>query len=105
MATTKKKKTKLKRNPNLKTLLLAEKLGLGTGRITLDNKIANIARKLQKKERDLNNPNEMKGLFMDDKRAVKHINALVKADRAKRKEKKSTKLKKDGKYTYVKSPK
>jgi hypothetical protein len=105
MATTKKKKTKLKRNPILKTLLLAEKLGLGTGSITLDNKIANIARKLQKKERDLNNPNEMKGLFMDDKRAVKHINALVKADRAKRKEKKSTKLKKDGKYTYVKSPK
>ena len=100
-----KKKTKLKRNPILKTLLLAEKLGLGTGSITLDNKIANIARKLQKKERDLNNPNEMKGLFMDDKRAVKHINALVKADKAKRKEKKSTKLKKDGKYTYVKSPK
>jgi len=96
------KKTKLKQNPILKTLLLAEKLGLGTGSITLDNKIANIARKLQKKERDLNNPNEMKGLFMDDKRAVKHINALVKADRAKRKEKKSTntKLKKDGKYSY-----
>jgi len=96
------KKTKLKQNPILKTLLLAEKLGLGTGSITLDNKIANIARKLQKKERDLNNPNEMKGLFMDDKRAVKHINALVKADRAKRKEKKSTntKLKKDGKYAY-----
>ena len=41
----------------------------------------------------------------DIKRAVKHINALVKADKAKRKEKKSTKLKKDGKYTYVKSPK
>ncbi len=95
-----KKKTKLKQNPILKTLLLAEKLGLGTGSITLDNKIANIARKLQKKERDLNNPNEMKGLFMDDKRAVKHINALVKADRAKREEKKSTKLKKDGKYAY-----
>ena len=95
-----KKKTKLKQNPILKTLLLAEKLGLGTGSITLDNKIANIARKLQKKERDLNNPNEMKGLFMDDKRAVKHINALVKADRAKREEKKSTKLKKDEKYAY-----
>ena len=43
------KKTKLKRNPILKTLLLAEKLELGTGSTTLDNKIANIARKLQKK--------------------------------------------------------
>ena len=105
MTTTKKKKTKIKRHPVLKTLLLAEKLELSTGSTTLNNKIANIARKLQKKERDLNNPNEMKGLFMDDKRAVKHIKALVDAEKAKNKKKKSTKLKKDGKYTYVKSPK
>ena len=95
-----KKKTKLKRNPVLKALLLAEKLELSTGSTTLNNKIANIARKLQKKERDLNNPNEMKGLFMDDKRAVKHIKALVDAEKAKSKNKKSTKLKKGGKYAY-----
>lgn len=95
-----KKKTKLKRNPVLKALLLAEKLELSTGSTALNNKIANIARKLQKKERDLNNPNEMKGLFMDDKRAVKHIKALVDAEKAKNKKKKSTKLKKNGKYAY-----
>ena len=88
MATKKKKKTKLKRSPILKALLLAEKLELSTGSTALNNKIAKIARKLQIKERDIKNPNEMKGLFMDDARATKHINALVKADEAKRKAKK-----------------
>ena len=66
------------------------------------DKLNKLQRKLQIKERDVKNPNEMKNLSMGNKRWQKHIDAFLDAERAKReaKDKKynSTKLKHDGMY-------
>ena len=86
-----KKKVKVKRigNPLVKAFKLAEKLELSTGNKTLNNKIANFIRKQQIKNRDIKNPNEMKGLAMNDKQATKYIESLV--NMSKKKKKKKTK--------------
>ena len=78
------KKTKRIGNPLVKAFKLAEKLELSTGNTALNNKIANFIRKQQIKNRDKKNPNEMKGLAMNDEQAVKYIKSLVKNSKKKK---------------------
>ena len=49
------------------------------------DKLNKLQRKLQIKERDIKNPNEMKNLSMGNKRWKKHMDAILDEDRAKRK--------------------
>lgn len=67
------------------------------------DRLNKLQRKLQIKERDVKNPNEMKNLSMGNKRWKMHIDAILDEHRAKReaKDKKynSTKLKHDGMYS------
>ena len=65
------------------------------------DRLNKLQRKLQIKERDVKNPNEMKNLSMGNKRWKMHINAFLDAERAKRKNKKdkNTELKHDGMYS------
>ena len=66
------------------------------------DKLNKLQRKLQIKERDVKNPNEMKNLSMGNKRWKMHMDAFLDAERAKRKAKDKkynlTKLKHDGMY-------
>ena len=48
------------------------------------NRLNKLQRKLQIKERDVKNPNEMKKLSMGNKRWQKHMDALLDEHRAKR---------------------
>ena len=64
------------------------------------NRLSKLQRKLQIKERDVKNPNEMKKLMMGDKRWDKHIDAILDEARAKR-EKKEKQKKEDLDRMYV----
>jgi hypothetical protein len=55
------------------------------------NRLSKLQRKLQIKERDVKNPNEMKKLMMGDKRWDKHIDAILDEARAKREKKEKQK--------------
>ena len=64
------------------------------------NRLSKLQRKLQIKERDVKNPNEMKNLSMGNKRWQKHIDASLDEARAKR-EKKEKQKKEDLDRMYV----
>ena len=64
------------------------------------DKLNKLQRKLQIKERDVKNPNEMKNLSMGNKRWQKHIDASLDEARAKR-EKKEKQKKEDLDRMYV----
>lgn len=67
------------------------------------DKLNKLQRKLQIKERDVKNPNEMKNLSMGNKRWKMHMDAFLEGERAKReaedKKYNSTKLRHDGMYS------
>jgi len=83
---------KVKRIPSKNLILRALNIGQQSDLVQsipmtkkFANRLSKLQRKLEIKERDVKNPNEMKNLSMGNKRWKKHLDAILDEDRAKRK--------------------